>query len=144
MVGRRERGKNNSVKSMYCLNSSQGDSLWLKTDRFPDCLLRITTPAQKVQMVGDACLASPKHQGKKPDKSDIKPYNVELCRRMIGWSAEGDVIGCHPLGGFVPYPSLVDAWKGCERLPAAPSVSTPLRRSRGKASAKAVVGENSS
>jgi len=85
----------------------------------PDYLLRITTPARKVLMVGDACLASSKHHGKKKDKSDTKPHIAELYRRTIGWLAEGEVIGCHPLGGFVLYPPPVDAWKDFDRLPAA-------------------------
>lgn len=84
----------------------------------PDYLLRITTPTRKVLMVGDACLASPEHHGNK-DKSDTKPHVVELYRRTIGWSAQGEVIGCHPLGGFVLYPPPADAWRNFERLPAA-------------------------
>ncbi len=85
----------------------------------PDYLLRITTPRRKVLMVGDACLASPKHHGKKQDKSDTKPHVVEMYRQTIGWSVEGEVVGCHPLGGFVLYPPPVEAWKDFERLPAA-------------------------
>lgn len=85
----------------------------------PDYLLRITTPTRKALMVGDACLASPKHHGKKQDKSDAKPHTVEHYRRTIGWAAEGEAIGCHPLGGFVLYPPPVDEWKDFERLPAA-------------------------
>lgn len=85
----------------------------------PDYLLRITTPTCKALMVGDACLASPKHHGKKKDMSDAKPYTVEHYRRTIGWAAEGEAIGCHPLGGFVLYPPPVEAWKDFERLPAA-------------------------
>lgn len=85
----------------------------------PDYLLRITTPARKVLMVGDACLASPKHHGKKKDKSDTKPHVVEQYRRTIGWSADGELVCCHPLGSFVLYPPPADAWKSFERLPAA-------------------------
>lgn len=85
----------------------------------PDYLIRITTPARKILMVGDACLASPKHHGKKKDKSDAKPHTVELYRRTIGWSAEGELVSCHPLGTFVLYPPPTEAWKDFERLPAA-------------------------
>lgn len=85
----------------------------------PDYLLRITTPRRKALMVGDACLASPTHHGKKQDKSDTKPHVVEMYRRTIGWSLDGEAISCHPLGGFVVYPPPADAWKEFERLPAA-------------------------
>lgn len=85
----------------------------------PDYLIRITTPAQKALIVGDACLASPKHHGKKQDKSDSKPHTVEKYRRTIGWSAEGEMIGCHPLGGFALFPPPIEEWIGFEGLPAA-------------------------
>lgn len=91
----------------------------------PDYLIRVTTPARKALMVGDACLASPKHHGKKQDKSDSKPHTVEKYRRTIGWSAEGEMIACHPLGGFVLFPPPVEEWGGFEGLPAA-SVCTIL------------------
>lgn len=85
----------------------------------PDYLIRVTTPARKALMVGDACLASPKHHGKKPDKSDSKPHTVEKYRRTIGWSAEGEMIACHPLGGFALFPPPVEVWIDFEGLPAA-------------------------
>lgn len=85
----------------------------------PDYLIRITTPVRKALMVGDACLASPKHHGKKQNKSDSKPYTVEKYRRTIGWSAEGEMIGCHPLGGFVLFPPPIEGWSSFEGLPAA-------------------------
>ena len=85
----------------------------------PDYLIRVTTPARKALIVGDACLASPMHHGKKQDKSDTKPRTVEKYRRTIGWSAEGEMIGCHPLGGFVLFPPPIEEWKDYEGLPAA-------------------------
>ena len=106
----------------------------------PDYLLRITTPIRKVLMVGDACLASPQHHGKISDKTEkkqgntkkktdnsdgiqdknsAKPYTVELYRRTIGWADNGEVISCHPLGGFVLFPPPASSWKEFERLPGA-------------------------
>ncbi|SEM44613.1 hypothetical protein SAMN04515666_111173 [Bosea lupini] len=83
----------------------------------PDYLLRITTPARNTLLVGDACLASAKHHGKKT--ADAKPYAVERYRRTIGWSVEDRVVRCHPLGGFVVFPSPASAWAAFERLPGA-------------------------
>lgn len=85
----------------------------------PDYLIRVITPVRKALMVGDACLASPKHHGKKPDKSDSKPHTVERYRRTIGWSADGEMIACHPLGGFALFPPPVEEWSTFEGLPAA-------------------------
>jgi hypothetical protein len=85
----------------------------------PDYLIRVTTPSRKALMVGDACLASPKHHGKKHDKSDSKPHTVEKYRRTIGWSAEGEMISCHPFGGFALLPPPIEEWSSFEGLPAA-------------------------
>jgi hypothetical protein len=85
----------------------------------PDYLIRVTTPSRKALMVGDACLASPKHHGKKQDKSDSKLHTVEKYRRSIGWSAEGEMINCHPLGGFALLPPPGEEWSSFEGLPAA-------------------------
>jgi hypothetical protein len=85
----------------------------------PDYLLRITTPTRRFLLVGDASLASSKHHGKKVDKADAKPHVVEQYRRTIGWSVEDRVIRCHPMGGFVVFPSPADAWVDFEGLPGA-------------------------
>lgn len=84
----------------------------------PDYLIRITTPAGRILMVGDACLASPKHHGI-PNRLDSKPYTVENYRRTVGWAAEDQVVRCHPLGGFVLYPSPAEAWAYLQQLPGA-------------------------
>jgi hypothetical protein len=85
----------------------------------PDYLIRVTTRTQKALLVGDACLASPHHHGKKGDKSDSKPYTVERYRRTIGWAAGDAVIRCHPMGGFVVFPAPSEAWTAFETLPGA-------------------------
>lgn len=85
----------------------------------PDYLLRITTCNGRILMVGDACLASPKHHGKKENKSDAKPYTVERYRRTLGWVVEDEVVRCHPMGAFVVFPSPATAWKEFEHLPGA-------------------------
>lgn len=82
----------------------------------PDYLLRITTPSGRALMVGDASLASPKHHGKKADKSDAKPHTVERYRRTLGWSIKDQIVRCHPMGGFVVFPSPADAWVDFQRL----------------------------
>lgn len=81
----------------------------------PDYLIRVTTPLRKALMVGDACLASPSHHS----KSNSKLHTVEKYRRTIGWSADGEMIACHPLGGFALFPPPVEEWTGFESLPAA-------------------------
>jgi hypothetical protein len=87
----------------------------------PDYMLRITTPLGRSLMVGDACLASPKHHGK--DKGDSKPHTVERYRRTLGWAAEGQVVRCHPMGGFVLFPTRASAWTDFERLPGAGDIT---------------------
>jgi len=89
----------------------------------PDYMLRITTPLGRSLMVGDACLASPKHHGKGPDKGDSKPHTVERYRRTLGWAAEGQVVRCHPMGGFVLFPTRASAWTDFERLPGAGDIT---------------------
>jgi hypothetical protein len=89
----------------------------------PDYMLRITTPLGRSLMVGDACLASPKHHGKGPDKGDSKPHTVEKYRRTLGWAAEGQVVRCHPMGGFVLFPTRASAWTDFERLPGAGDIT---------------------
>jgi hypothetical protein len=81
----------------------------------PDYLIRITTPTGRSLMVGDACLASPQHHARKPQES--KPYTVENYRRTIGWVARGQVIRCHPMGGFVLFPAPAESWVSLEQLP---------------------------
>lgn len=85
----------------------------------PDYLLRISTPSGKFLIVGDACLASPKHHGTKQDKRDAKPYKVEDYRRTIGWAVSGQIVRCHPIGGFVIFPPTSEDWLAFERLPGA-------------------------
>ncbi|QOZ24012.1 hypothetical protein [Bradyrhizobium sp. CCBAU 51753] len=86
----------------------------------PDYVLRITTPSQlKSLVVGDACLASPDHHGTGPDKSGAKPYIVERYRRTLGWAVKGQVVRCHPMGGFVVFPPPGAAWRHLEQVPGA-------------------------
>jgi hypothetical protein len=82
----------------------------------PDYLIRITTPAGRNLMVGDACLASPQHHGvKKPQ--DAKPYTVENYRQSVGWVTQGQVVRCHPMGGFVLFPPPSESWDHLQQLP---------------------------
>lgn len=84
----------------------------------PDYLIRITTPAGRSLMVGDACLASPQyHAVKRPQ--DAKPYTVENYRHSIGWIAQGQVVRCHPMGGFVLFPPPSEAWAHLYQIPGA-------------------------
>ncbi|HEY8384212.1 MAG TPA: hypothetical protein VIL09_18885 [Microvirga sp.] len=85
----------------------------------PDYLIRITTPTRRSLLVGDACLADPRHHGKKAGKADAKPFVVERYRRTIGWSVDDQVVRCDALGGFVVFPSPAEAWTDLERLPGA-------------------------
>jgi hypothetical protein len=90
----------------------------------PDYLVRITTPAKKALMVGDACLASPDSHGvklarngtEKPEKPGSKAHTVALYQRSIGWAAEDEMVECHPLGGFVLFPPPAASWHDHERL----------------------------
>jgi hypothetical protein len=84
----------------------------------PDYLIRITSPDGRALLVGDACLASPEHHGKR-SKSDSKPYTVEQYRRTIGWAIGDQVTRCHPMGGFVIFPPPTDRWSELETLPGA-------------------------
>jgi len=82
----------------------------------PDYLIRITTPTGRSLMVGDACLASPQHHAvKKPQEA--KPYTVENYRRTVGWVAQGEVIRCHPMGGFVLFPPPLESWAHLQNIP---------------------------
>jgi hypothetical protein len=87
----------------------------------PDYIIRITVSEAKSKtlMVGDACLASARHHGRGPDKSGAKPYTVENYRRTLGWATEKQIVRCHPMGGFVVFPSPATAWEGFQRLPGA-------------------------
>lgn len=85
----------------------------------PDYLIRITSPAGRYLMVGDACLASPKHHGTPPDRLDAKPYTVEHYRRTVGWATKDQVVRCHPLGGFVLFPPPAAEWAYLQQLPGA-------------------------
>jgi hypothetical protein len=82
----------------------------------PDYMLGITTPKGRSLVVGDACLASPKHHGR---GEKAKPYIVERYRRTLGWAIDGQIVRCHPMGGFVVYPPPATAWTNFERLPGA-------------------------
>ncbi|MUT24271.1 hypothetical protein GNX14_24205 [Mesorhizobium japonicum] len=85
----------------------------------PDYLIRITTPTNKALLVGDACLTSPEHHGKKGDKTASKPYTVEKYRRTIGWAVGDQLIRCHPMGGFVIFPPPAHEWTEFEAMPGA-------------------------
>lgn len=85
----------------------------------PDYIIRITEAKSRTLMVGDACLASAGHHGRGPDKSGAKPYTVESYRRTLGWATEKQIVRCHPMGGFVVFPSPATAWEGFHRLPGA-------------------------
>ncbi|SFP80014.1 hypothetical protein [Sphingomonas rubra] len=84
----------------------------------PDYLIRITTPRGRSLLVGDACLASPGHHGRR-SKNDTKPYTVERYRRTIGWAAGDQIVRCHPMGGFVLFPPPADHWLELATLPGA-------------------------
>lgn len=78
----------------------------------PDFLLRMTVGEEHFLAVGDATLASPKHHHKDP-----KPKAVERYRRTIGWSIDGKIVRCHPMGGFVIFPPPSESWSDFEVLP---------------------------
>lgn len=84
----------------------------------PDYLIRITTSSGRFLMVGDACLASPQHHAVKRPQ-DAKPNTVENYRHTIGWVAQGQVIRCHPLGGFVLFPPPSESWAHLQQIPGA-------------------------
>jgi hypothetical protein len=79
----------------------------------PDYTLRISTPTERMLIVGDACLASPEHHG----KGRTKPETVEHYRRTIGWAVDGGIVRCHPLGGFVIFPPPSSEWAAFETMP---------------------------
>ncbi|OKO72136.1 hypothetical protein AC628_26895 [Bradyrhizobium sp. NAS96.2] len=85
----------------------------------PDYIIRITTAHTKCLVVGDACLASPKHHGKGQDKTSTKPYTVERYRRTLGWATGDLVVRCHPMGGFVVFPPPAAAWQDLQQIPGA-------------------------
>lgn len=85
----------------------------------PDYLIRVTTPAGKTLLVGDACLSSPVHHGGSGDKLGSKPYTVERYRRTIAWASGDQVVRCHPMGGFVLFPPPSEAWHEFTTLPGA-------------------------
>lgn len=80
----------------------------------PDYLLRITAGEERILVVGDATLASAEHHHKDP-----KPRTVEKYRRTLGWSVDGRIVRCHPMGGFVIFPPPSESWKDFEVLPGA-------------------------
>lgn len=89
----------------------------------PDYMIRIATPLGRSLMVGDACLASPKHHGKGTDKGNSKPHTVERYRRTLGWAVEGQVVRCHSMGGFVLFPTRASEWTDFERMPGAGDIT---------------------
>ncbi len=80
----------------------------------PDYLMRITVGDERFLVVGDATLASAEHHSKDP-----KPKTVEKYRRTLGWSVDGGIVRCHPMGGFVIFPPPSESWKEFEVLPGA-------------------------
>lgn len=80
----------------------------------PDYLVRITTPKNRVLLVGDGCLATPEHHG--TGKAEPKPRVVEHYRQTIGWIVGNEVVRCHPMGGFVVFPPPTSAWAPFERI----------------------------
>ncbi len=80
----------------------------------PDYLLRITVGDERILVVGDATLASAEHHHKDP-----KPKTVEKYRRTLGWSVDGGIVRCHPMGGFVIFPPPSSSWKEFEVIPGA-------------------------
>jgi hypothetical protein len=91
--------------------------LAMETRSSPDYILRVTTPRERVLLVGDACLASPEHHGRGEEKLGAKPYTVEHYRRTIGWSLDGAMVRCHPMGAFVLFPAPAHKWSTFEQLP---------------------------
>lgn len=78
----------------------------------PDYILRITDGEERFLIVADATLASAAHQ----KESDAKPKTVEKYRRTLGWSIDGEIVRCHPMGGFVVCPPPSDGWKPFETI----------------------------
>ncbi len=76
----------------------------------PDYIIRITIGEERFLIVGDATLASPEHH------KENKPKVVEQYRRTIGWAAEGQIVRCHPMGGFVIFPPPSRAWDKFEKI----------------------------
>jgi hypothetical protein len=76
----------------------------------PDYLLRITIGDERFLIVGDATLASPDHH------KENKPKVVEQYRRTIGWSVQGEIVRCHPMGAFVIFPPPAPAWSKFEMI----------------------------
>lgn len=76
----------------------------------PDYLLRITLAGERFLIVGDATLASPDHH------KENKPKVVEQYRRTIGWSVQGEIVRCHPMGSFVIFPPPSPAWSKFEKI----------------------------
>lgn len=82
----------------------------------PDYLIRITTPTTRLLMAGDACLASPQHHAAKRIQ-EAKPYTVEKYRQSVGWVTQGQVVRCHPMGGFVLFPPPSESWAYLQQIP---------------------------
>lgn len=80
----------------------------------PDYLIRISTPTTRTLIVGDACLGTPEHHG--TGEAKAKPYTVEHYRRTLGWAVDGQVVRCHPMGGFVVFPPPASSWHKFENL----------------------------
>lgn len=78
----------------------------------PDYILRITNGEERFLIVADATLASAAHQ----KENDSKPKTVEKYRRTLGWSIDGEIVRCHPMGGFVVCPPPSDGWKRFETM----------------------------
>lgn len=101
----------------------------------PDYLIRITTPTSKALLVGDACLTSSQHHGKKGDRTTSKPYTVEKYRRTIGWAVDDQMIRCHAMGGFVIFPPPAQEWAEFEAMPGASDCMLLCPSPRGDAEA---------
>jgi len=95
--------------------------LALEEHSSPDYLIRITTPTERLLVVGDACLATAAFHGNVIEgvMRHAKPNTVEQYRRTIGWVIDGSVVRCHLLGGFVLFPPPASNWTTFETLPGA-------------------------
>jgi len=82
----------------------------------PDYLIRIITSTKSVLLVGDAALATPRHHKKKIKQTETKPQIVERYRRTIGWVDGGQIVRCHPMGGFVVFPPPAREWSELETI----------------------------
>jgi len=77
----------------------------------PDYIIRIRHGESRHLLIGDACLADPKyHQGKKLD-------TVSHYVKTVAWkTSDGEVVWCHPMGGFALLTPPLTSWKDTELL----------------------------